>query len=96
MQQGRSTSLKLFIVASVIMAIVFLLAILKPGPGYFIVLAIILILTFLLTGVGIYSGLNNKAGEDQLRRQNKIGLIGNSLIFLFIAGIMTYALFLIK
>ncbi|MBI3220723.1 MAG: hypothetical protein HYZ44_14510 [Bacteroidetes bacterium] len=82
--------------ASVIMAIVFLLAAVKPGAGYVIVFAFILILTFALTGVGIYSGLNHKANDDKLKRHNKIGLIGNSLIFLSNIGIVVYALFQIK
>jgi hypothetical protein len=94
MQQNRPTSLKLFIVAVVITATVFLIATLTPGHGT--VLAFILILVFGLTGVGIYSGLKHRSEENTQKRSNRIGLLGNSIIFLFILGIMIYALFLIN
>jgi hypothetical protein len=94
MKQSIPTSLKLFMIAITTTLTVFLLATFKPGYGT--ILAFILILTFGLTGVGIYSGLRHKTDEQKQRRNNKIGLLGNSLIFIFILGIMIYALFLIN
>lgn len=96
MQQSKPTSLKLFIVAILIVAIIFLFATFRPGSGYIIVLVFILILTFGLTSVGIYSGLKHRTDERKLRRYNRIGLLGNSIIILFILGIMIYALFQVK
>ena len=96
MNQGKPTSLKLFIVASVIVAIVLLFAMLKPGPGYILILAFILIVTFVLTGIGIYSGLNHRTDEHKLKRQNRIGLVGNFIIFLFIVGITVFAVLQLK
>jgi amino acid transporter len=94
MHQSKPTSLKLFIIALTITATVFLIVTFNPGYGT--VLAFILILTFGLTGVGIYSGLTHKTDERKLKRNNRIGLLGNSLIFLFILSIMVYALYSIN
>jgi hypothetical protein len=44
-----------------------------------------------LTTVGIYAGFNHKTEEKRAKTQNKIGLIGNLLIFLFTIGLMAFA-----
>ena len=90
MLQNKPTSLKLFILTSIITVTVFLIATFRPGYGT--ILAFILVLTFGLTGIGIYSGLKHKTGTPKTNRLNKIGLFGNTLIFLLILSIMTYAL----
>lgn len=93
MKQSKPTSLKLFVLATVITVIIFLIATFSPGYGQN--LAFVLVLVFVLTGVGTYSGLKYKTDESKLRNRNRVGLVGNLVIFLFILGIMIYALTLI-
>ncbi|WP_299253348.1 hypothetical protein [uncultured Cytophaga sp.] len=96
MQTIKPTSFKLFILAIIITVASILFASLAPGAGFIVIFAGILILTFVLSAFGLYSGLKNTSTEHTVIRYNKIGLIGNALILLFNVCVIVYALSQIK
>ncbi len=93
---SKPTSFKLFIVEIVIVALLFLLISIRPGVGYVVVFALIILLTIVLTGVGIYSGIKYKSDDDERRKHNRIGLWGNFGALMFVLIIIVYAISFIK
>ena len=93
----KTTSFKIFIIAASLVAIVFLGARL---PLYFfhadffyaMVLAIILFIAMIFALIGFFSGLKFKSEDERLRLFNKIGLIGNLIVFVIIVILFFFAL----
>jgi hypothetical protein len=61
------------------------------GMKYAMVSAFFLFIGLTFTTVGIYTGFKYRTEENKPRVQNKIGLVGNLIIFLFTVCIMAYA-----
>ena len=93
----KSTSFTIFIIAITVFALVFLAATLlsyfHADMLYAMFLAFILFIVMSCTTVGIYSGLKFNSDDSKLKLYNKIGLIGNIVIFSAIVLIMFFALF---
>jgi len=95
MQVKKPTSFKIFIVVISIVAMVFLTATFfsyyQVDKKYAMFLALFMFIALAFTTVGIYTGFKHTAEEKKAKIQNRIGLIGNLLIFLFTVGIMAFA-----
>ena len=95
MTQKKPTAFKIFIAVISITASVFLTATLfsfyRVDKKYAMILAFFMFIALAFTTVGIYSGLKFKSDESKSKLQNRIGLIGNAIIFLFTVGLMLYA-----
>lgn len=95
MKEKKPTSFKIFILVISIVTLVFLTATLffyyKVDMRYSMILAFFMFVALSFTTVGIYTGFKNKVNEKKVKNQNKIGLIGNLLIFLFTIGLMAFA-----
>ena len=48
---------------------------------------------FAFTTVGIYGGLKLKTNENGVKLLNRIGIIGNLLVFMFVVILMVFAAF---
>ena len=95
MTNKKPTSFKIFVGVISITALVFLAASIctyyQVDRKYSMLLAFIMFVAFSFTTVGIYSGFKFKTEEKNLKRLNRIGVIGNFLIFLFTISLMAYA-----
>ena len=60
---------------------------------YSMILAIIMFVALSFTTVGIYTGYNHRTDEKKSITKNRIGLIGNLMIFLITIGMMIFAAF---
>jgi len=89
MKHNLKTSFVIFIIALVITALVFTIAALYPFFGWdkknLIFLGFSQFMVAVITPIGILSGYKTK---------NKIGLWGNTVLFIFTIGIAIYALLL--
>lgn len=94
--KGR-ISFNIFIVVLSIICLVFLTATAfsyyQVDKKYTIILAFFMFIALSFTTVGIYTGLRSNTEETRLKILNRIGLIGNLLIFLFTVGLMAFAAF---
>ena len=95
MTEKRPTSFKIFIAVLTITLLVFLTSILfslfHVDKKYSMILAFFMFVALAFTTVGIYSGFKYKADSNTTKTHNRIGLIGNWLIFLFTIGLMAFA-----
>ena len=95
MQVKKPTSFRIFIIVISIVALVFLTATLfsfyRVDVKYAMILAFFMFVALAFTTVGIYTGIKYKTDDNKTKIQNRIGLIGNLLIFLFTVGIMAFA-----
>ena len=95
MTTKKPTSFKIFIIVISITALDFLAASLfsyyHVDKKYTMILAFFLFVAFAFTTVGIYTGFKDKPNEKKARIQNRVGLIGNFLVFLFVLGLMAFA-----
>lgn len=95
MTEKKPTSFKIFIAVITITALVFLTATLfsyfRVDKKYAMILAFFMFVALAFTTVGIYTGLKHKTEENKSKTQNRIGLIGNLLIFLFTIALMAFA-----
>lgn len=91
----KPTSFKIFLAVISITALVFLAATLfsyyRVDKKYTMILAFFMFVAFAFTTVGIYAGLKDRSKENKAKIQNRIGLIGNFLIFFFTIGLMAFA-----
>lgn len=91
----KPTSFKIFIAVITITALVFLTATLfsyyQVDKKYSMILAFFMFVAFAFATTGIYTGFKYKSDEKKSKIQNRIGLIGNVLIFLFTIGLMAIA-----
>jgi hypothetical protein len=98
MSTKKPTSLNIFIAVLSITALVFLTASFfshyRVDKKYSMILAFFMFVAFAFTTVGIYAGFKLQSEERKVRIQNRVGLIGNLLIFLFTIGIMASAAFM--
>lgn len=98
MPNKKPTSFKIFIIIFSITALVILSATLlsyyKADKKYSMFLALIMFVALAFSTVGIYSGFKYKSEVDKYKLQNKIGLIGSLIIFLFTISLMTMAAFM--
>ena len=95
MQVKMPASFRIFIIVISIVALVFLTATLfsfyRVDVKYAMILAFFMFVALAFTTVGIYTGIKYKTDDNKTKIQNRIGLIGNLLIFLFTLGIMAFA-----
>ncbi len=95
MTEKKPTSFRIFIGVISITALVFLTATLfsyyQVDKTYSMLLAFFMFVAFAFTTVGIYTGFKFKTQEKRTKTLNRIGLIGNLLIFLFTIGLMLFA-----
>ena len=95
MQVKMPASFRIFIIVISIVALVFLTATLfsfyRVDVKYAMILAFFMFVALAFTTVGIYTGFKYKTDDNKTKIQNRIGLIGNLLIFLFTLGIMAFA-----
>ena len=95
MQVKMPASFRIFIIVISIVALVFLTATLfsfyRVDVKYAMILAFFMFVALAFTTVGIYTGIKYKTVDNKTKIQNRIGLIGNLLIFLFTLGIMAFA-----
>ena len=95
MTEKKPTSFKIFIAVITISALVFLTATLfsyyQVDKKYSMILAFFMFVALAFTTVGIYTGFKHTTDEKKAKTQNRIGLIGNLLIFLFTVGLMAFA-----
>ena len=95
MQVKMPASFRIFIIVISIVALVFLTATLfsfyRVDVKYAMILAFFMFVALAFTTVGIYTGFKYKTDDKKTKIQNRIGLIGNLLIFLFTLGIMAFA-----
>jgi amino acid transporter len=95
MTEERPTSFKNFIVVITITALVFLTATFfsyyQVDKKYSMILAFFMFVALTFTTVGIYTGFKHKTEGKKSKIQNRIGLIGNLLIFLFTIALMALA-----
>jgi hypothetical protein len=95
MKETKPTSFKVFIAVISITVLVFttatLFSIFHVDKKYSMILAFFMFIAFALTAVGIYAGFNHKTEEKRAKTQNRTGLIGNMIIFLFTIGLMAFA-----
>ena len=95
MQVKKPASFRIFIIVISIVALVFLTATLfsfyRVDVKYAMILAFFMFVALAFTTVGIYTGFKYKTDDNKTKIQNRIGLIGNLLIFLFTVGIMAFA-----
>lgn len=95
MTTKKPTSYKVFITVISITAIVFLIAVLfahyQVDKKYTMVLALLMFIALAFTTVGIYSAFKFTSDETKLKLLNRIGLIGNFMIFAFTIALMAYA-----
>jgi hypothetical protein len=89
MTQNGPASYSIFLIASVTTVFVSTVAILWSGYGFVLVLVLVSMLLF--TGIGVYRSLTYKTNESKSNKLNRIGLIGNLAIFLFVVIIMMLA-----
>lgn len=95
MTEKKPTSFKIFITVITITTLVFLTATFfsyyQIDNKYSMILAFFMFVALAFTTVGIYTGFKHKTDEKKSKTQNRIGLIGNLLIFLFTIGLMAFA-----
>ncbi len=95
MTTKKPTSLKIFITVISITALVLLTSTLfsyyQVDKKYAMLLAFFMFIALAFTTVGIYAGLKYKTDENKAKIQNRVGLIGNLVIFLFTIGLMAIA-----
>ena len=95
MEDKKPTSFKVFIAVIFITALVFLTTTFcfyyLVNMKYVIILAVFQFIALAFTSVGIYTGFKYKTDENRSKIFNRIGLIGNSIIFLFTIVLMAYA-----
>jgi amino acid transporter len=95
MTEKIPTSFKIFILVITITGLAFLTATLfsyyQVDKKYSMILAFFMFVALAFTTVGIYAGFKHKTDERKPKTQNKIGCIGNLLIFLFTITLMAYA-----
>lgn len=95
MKYKTPTSFKVFIAVITITALVFITANLfsyyRVDKKYSMILAFFMFIALAFTTVGIYSGFKYKPNDNRTKLFNRIGLIGNLLIFLFTIGVMAIA-----
>jgi len=95
MNNNKPTSFRIFIAVISVTALIFLAATLlsyyRADKKYSMLLAFFMFVAFAFTTVGIYSGLKLRTDEKRVKTFNRIGLIGNLLIFLFTLGLMLFA-----
>ena len=98
MTTKKPTSFKIFIAVISVTALVFLAATLfsyyRVDKKYSMILAFFMFVAFAFTTIGIYTGFKDRSNENMAKIQNRIGLIGNLLIFLFTIGLMAFAAFI--
>jgi hypothetical protein len=89
------TSFKVFIAVISIISLVFLIsaffAYYQVNKKYSLISVLLIFTALAFTAVGIYTGFKYKTDEKKAKIQNRIGLIGNLLIFLFTLGLMAFA-----
>ncbi len=90
----KPASFKIFIAIISITALVFLAATLfsyyRIDKKYTMILAFCMFVAFAFTTIGIYTGFKEKPDENKAKIQNRVGLVGNMLIFLFTIGLMAF------
>jgi hypothetical protein len=95
MTSKKPTAFKILITVISITALVFLAATLfsyyRVDKKYSMILAFFMFVALAFTTIGIYSGIKYKSDENKTKIQNRIGLIGNLLIFLVTIGLMLFA-----
>ncbi len=95
MADKKPTSFKVFIAVASITALIFLTATLfsyyQVNMKYSMILALCMFIALAFTTVGIYAGFKFRSVEKRSKIFNRVGLIGNVLIFLFTILIMTFA-----
>jgi|GEM_PF-2744044 len=97
MKEKKPISYKIFIVTFTLTSIVFLLASLinyfQADKKHSMTLAFIMMIVFALAAIGMYTGFTNKTELSNIKKYNRIGLIGNLLIFVLTIGLMAIAAF---
>ena len=95
MPDKKPTSFKVFIGVISLTTLVILTATLcsyyRVDKKYSMILAFFQFIALAFTTVGIYTGFKYKTEENSSKVFNRIGLIGNSIIFLFTIALMAYA-----
>lgn len=94
MKHKKPTSFIVFIIAVSITVLVFISAILfsiyDVDLRYTMILAFFMLLAFILSAFGIYTGFKNKTHQKKFQRLNQLGLIGN--IFFYFCMIVIIAM----
>ena len=95
MTKGKPTSFKIFLAVVLITTLVFVSAtffyIYQIDKKYTMLLAFFMFVAFAFTTVGIYTGLKYRTEDKSAKTFNRIGLIGNILIFTFTIGLMLFS-----
>ncbi len=97
MKTSKPASFKIFIVVISILALAYLIATLfsyfQVDKKYAMCLAFLMFIALAFTTVGIYTGFKYQAEEKKAKIQNRIGLVGNLLVFIFTIALMALAAF---
>ena len=95
MTTKKPTSFKIFIAVITVTALVVLAATLfsyyQVDKKYSIILAFFMFVALSFTTVVIYAGFKYRTDDNKAKTKNRVGLIGNLLIFIFTIGLMAFA-----
>lgn len=88
----RPTSFNIFVFAIIAFISSSLLSFLKIDVLFAVVLAVIFFITMIFTIIGFFSGLKFKGEDVKSKLYNKVGLIGNLVLFIVILSLLFLAL----
>ena len=95
MTDKEPTSFKVFIgtlsTTAIVLTTATLFSFYHVDKKYAMILALLQFIALAFTTVGVYAGIKYRTENRRHKLFNKVGLIGNLLIFLFTVGIMTFA-----
>ncbi len=97
MKEDRPVSYLIFITSLILTILVFISATIlsyyQAPVKYAMMLAFIQIIVFALVSVGVFSSFRYKSESKEQKKYNRIGLVGNGIIFLFTLVLMIFATF---
>ncbi len=95
MADKKTTSFKVFIIVIALNGLSLLAAILSSfyhvDMKYSMIISFPVLIAFTLTTVGVYTGIKYQAESSNSKFFNRIGLCGNSLIFIAVVALMVFA-----